>query len=213
MSIIVSGESRDVSGGSSASEFRQWMHERTLEVAGELLLEHGWDKVRVGQIATGVGVSRPTIYAEFGNKEGIAEELVLAETHRFLVGVEAQLDRHVKDPEKALRSATVFTFKEAQRSPLLRAILTSTEDGSDTMLPLLTTRSEPLFQSATEFLVAWFREHYPDIHRGSIADAIDAVVRLVVSNLMFPGTNPTRTPRKVGNIAVQLIGELLPTTA
>lgn len=193
----------------NTSEFREWVREETLSVAHELLLEQGWDKVRVGEIAERVGVSRPTIYAEFGNKEGIAEALVVAETLRFLVGIEAALNRNLNDPDKAIRAATRFTFKEAESSPLLKAILTSNDDGSHTMLPLLTTRSQPMFQSATEFLVAWFKEHYPEGDLDGIVDGVDALVRLVVSNLMFPGTHPKQTPNRVANIAVQLVGDAL----
>lgn len=191
------------------SEFRGWVRERTLEVAREQLVEHGWDRVRVGRIADEVGVSRPTIYAEFGNKEGIAEALVLAETARFLVGVQDRLDRNLDDPEKALRSATRYTFAEAAKSPLLKAILTASNDGNDTMLPLFTTRSEPMFLAATQSLVAWFTERYPTVDRARVTDAIDALVRLTVSNLMFPGERPSRAPGRVADAAIVLLGDPL----
>ncbi len=198
-----------MSGESNTSEFRQWVREQTLAVATELLLEQGWDRVRVGQIAERVGVSRPTIYAEFGNKEGIAESLVFAETQRFLVGIEGRLDQHADDPEKAVRSAIRYTFREADNSPLLRAALTSAGNVNDSILPFLTTRPQPLLFSATETLVNWFVEHFPDVVRAPMVDAIDAVVRLVVSNLMFPGEHPRKTPTKVGNVAVALIEDAL----
>ena len=38
------------------------------------------------------------------------------------------------------------------------------------MLPLLTTRSEPIFHSATQFLVAWFAENYPGINKEQLTD-------------------------------------------
>lgn len=213
MSDPVPLKSIAVSGESNTSEFREWVREQTLVVATELLLEQGWDKVRVGQVAERVGVSRPTIYAEFGNKEGIAEWLVLAETQRFLVGIQVRLDQHADDPEKAVRSAVRFTFREADNSPLLRAALTSVGDENDSILPLLTTRPQPLLFAATQTLVEWFTEHFPGIARQPMVDAIDAIVRLVVSNLMFPGDRPSKTPTKVGSIAVQLIGNALLSSA
>lgn len=193
----------------SSSEFREWVRQRTLVVAHEQLVERGWDRVRVGQIAEIVGVSRPTIYAEFGNKEGIAEALVLAETNRFLIGVQERLDRNFDDPEKALRAATRYTFAEAAKSPLLRAILTSSDEGNDTMLPLFTTRSEPIFLSATQSLVEWYLRHYPNVDKARVTDAIDTLVRLTVSNLMFPGSRPSRAPSKIADVAIVLLGEAL----
>lgn len=210
--MIFTVESGRMVEESTQSEFREWVRSRTLEVAHEQLLEQGWDQVRVGHIAAQVGVSRPTLYDEFGNKEGIAEALVLAETERFLVGIRVLLDRNSTDAQKALRTATRYTFREAERSPLLRAILTSdgAADGSSaTVLPLLTTRPESFLRRATESLVDWFNWHYPGLDQARLVDATDAIVRLTVSNVMFPGTNPRRTPAKVANISVQLIASVI----
>lgn len=197
---------------SNHSEFRGWVRERTLEVAHEQLLEYGWDQVRVSRIAAQVGVSRPTVYDEFGNKEGIAEALGLAETERFLVAIKLVLDKSSKDPAKALRTAVRYTFRESDRSPLLRAILTS--DGaaagsSATVLPLFTTRPASFLRRATDSLVDWFNWHYPGLDQRRLVDATDAVVRLTVSNVMFPGSNPRRTTTKVSNIVVELMTSVI----
>ena len=212
MTRVLRGRLASVSDGEHTSEFREWVRERTLVVAHEQLVAKGWDRVRVGEIAAEVGVSRPTLYAEFGNKEGIAEALVLAETDRFLLGIQQRLERNLADPQKAIRLATRYTFAEADKSALLRAILTASDEGNDTMLPLLTTRSEPIFYSATQFLIAWFAEHYPGINKAQLVDGVDALVRLVVSNLMFPGPRPRQTPNRVANVALALFGSQLSRT-
>ena len=67
--------------------FRRQVHDQALETAQAMLVERGWEQVRFGDVASAIGVSRPTLYAAFGNKEGLAEALVLRETDRFLVGI------------------------------------------------------------------------------------------------------------------------------
>ncbi|UOY00507.1 TetR/AcrR family transcriptional regulator [Blastococcus sp. PRF04-17] len=44
-------------------------HQRLYDVALALFGEHGFDRVSVGQIAKGAGVSVPTFYAHFASKE------------------------------------------------------------------------------------------------------------------------------------------------
>ena len=71
--------------------YRAQVRERTIEVAYSEAVDKGWDKVRVGQVATRVGVSRALLYKEFGDKHGLGEALVLHESERFLVGVQQVL--------------------------------------------------------------------------------------------------------------------------
>jgi AcrR family transcriptional regulator len=60
--------------------FRREVRERALSVARDLTLTRGWQQVRFVEVADAVGVSRPTMYSEFGNKAGLGEALVLEET-------------------------------------------------------------------------------------------------------------------------------------
>jgi AcrR family transcriptional regulator len=53
------------------SRRRDETHRRIYEVAMRLFLEHGYDEVSVGQIARATGVSVPTFYAHFPNKEHV----------------------------------------------------------------------------------------------------------------------------------------------
>jgi AcrR family transcriptional regulator len=46
-------------------------HQRIYEVALGLFAEHGFDRVSVGQIVKGAGVSVPTFYAHFPSKEDL----------------------------------------------------------------------------------------------------------------------------------------------
>lgn len=186
------------------SEFRRELREQVLQSAFEQLEEVGWDHVRVGKIAEAVGVSRPTIYAEFGNKEGIGEALVLREVDDFIQGVLSRLERNKDDPEKAFRSSVQYTFMAAKKSPVLRVAL-SGEQGADSLLQLLTTRSQPVIYTATDRLVEWFVTTFPAVSPKQARPPIDAIVRLMVSFVMFPGTPQRDVPERLSKIAMTLL--------
>ena len=185
--------------------FRRQVHEHGLDVAQQMLVEQGWDKVRFGDVAAAIGVSRPTLYATFGSKEGLAEALVLRETERFLHGIAQVRGEHADDPHDAVAAATAFTFAEAERSPVLHAVLTSTRSGSDSLLPLLTTRSGPVLSAATGMLVDWFLLHFPGPVEAEVRAGVDALVRLVVSHLVLPADDPSGTPEQLARLAVRYL--------
>lgn len=185
--------------------FRHQVHAQALDAAHAMLLERGWDKLRFGDVATAIGVSRPTLYAAFGNKEGLAEALVLQETNRFLSGIAQVLSAQEDDPEAAVTAAVAYTLREARSSPVLHAVLTSARSGSESLLPLLTTRSGPVLAAATSVLVGWFDEHVAGLDQAEVRDGVDALVRLVVSHLVLPAEDPERTPARLARLALRYL--------
>lgn len=184
--------------------FRRQLRETALAVAHQLTVDHGWDRVRLSEVATLTGVSRPTLYKEFGDKQGLGEALVLRETERFLVGVAAQLERHAQDLTAGIRSAVCYTLAEAAASPLLRAVLTSAR-GDDALLPALTTRSAPVLEAATTMLGAWLGEQLPALDRQEIHDAVDTLVRLTVSHIVLPAGGPEETANRLVRVALRYL--------
>ncbi len=180
--------------------FRRQVHEQALEAAQRMLVDRGWEQVRFGDVAAAIGVSRPTLYAAFGNKDGLAEALVLQETERFLAGVSATLDAHDADPVAAITAAVAYTLGEADRSLVLHAILTQSS-----LLPLLTTKTSPVLPAATEVLRGWFDRRLPELSSTLVAEGVDALVRLVVSHLVLPAQDPSVTPERLARVAINYL--------
>ena len=86
------------------------------------------------EVAVASGVSRPTLYREFGTKDGVGEALVAREADRFFSGIAEQLEQH-DDPPEGVRAAVRFTLDEAGGNPLLRAILTGSRIDSSAAKP------------------------------------------------------------------------------
>ncbi|MFL6163679.1 MAG: TetR/AcrR family transcriptional regulator [Jatrophihabitantaceae bacterium] len=171
--------------------FRRQVRERALQVARRLTVERGWQQVRFVEVADAVGVSRPTMYSEFGNKAGLGEALVLAETNAFLTGLTGALAEHRTNLRAAAKAALRYTMLTASENPLLHAMLTNAGDRD--LLRLLTSKSAPVLPIAVETLTGWFREHFPRMPDPMFGELIEALVRLTLSHLTQPTHELTET--------------------
>ncbi|SRR6266508_929209 len=186
---------------------RTMLRDQLLDAARDLLTEGGWTQVRMADVGARVGVSRQTVYNEFGTKEGLGEAVALREADRFLAGIQERLDEHRDDLAEAIRAAVGYTLAEAADNPVLKAVLTATRGGADELLPFLTTRSEPILTAATELLLAYLDTHWPDIdlHADRKRFLLESVVRLVVSHLVMPLSPPEEIARQIAWLAGEVI--------
>jgi AcrR family transcriptional regulator len=74
-------------------------------------------------VAAAAGVSRQTLYNEFGSKEGLARALVRREADGYLAGVERALAAHT-DPRDRLTATAEWMASAARDNALVRAMLT-----------------------------------------------------------------------------------------
>lgn len=97
--------------------------ESLLDAAYTALARRPWSTVRMVDVAAMAGVSRQTLYNEFGNKEGLARALVRREADGYLAGVERALAAHAA-PRERLTAAAEWTASAARGNDLVRAMLT-----------------------------------------------------------------------------------------
>lgn len=184
------------------AEARQRLRDAMLDAAHELTVSGGWGAVRMGAVATRVGVSRQTLHAEFGTKEALGQALVLRTTDQFLAGVTDALERSPGRLREAVEAAVGFTLERCALDPLLQTILTSARGtGDETLLPLLTSRSEPVLQRSSEVMTAWVAAHHPELDPAVVRDVVDSVVRLVVSHAVLPVDPPAAVAGRLGRLA------------
>jgi AcrR family transcriptional regulator len=75
-------------------------------------------------VAAAAGVSRQTLYNEFGSKDGLARALVRREADAFFAGVDRVLaERAGSDPDRLVGVAE-WIVRAARANPLVRALLT-----------------------------------------------------------------------------------------
>jgi AcrR family transcriptional regulator len=193
-----------MTGESLRLEFRRQVRERVLATAHEHTVERGWERVRVGEVAVDSGVSRPTLYREFGNKDGLGEALMSREAERFFAAIAEALSRH-DDVGEAIAAATRLTLEEAADNPLLKAVLTGSRSGDAGLLPFLTSRSESIRESARALIATWLEQRRPDLVPSTIEETVDAVVRLVISHVVAPALDPVDVGQRVAHLVEALV--------
>ncbi|MEU9895561.1 TetR/AcrR family transcriptional regulator [Streptomyces phaeochromogenes] len=97
--------------------------ESLLDAAYTALGRRPWSAVRMVDVAAAAGVSRQTLYNEFGSKEGLARALVRREADAYLAGVERALVSRA-EPRERLAAAAEWTVSAARGNALVRAMLT-----------------------------------------------------------------------------------------
>ena len=75
---------------------------RILEAAKSHFYAHGLERASVDAIAADAGVSKMTVYSNFGSKEGLFEAVVRERTERVMGGVAGVETLDPKQPRKAL---------------------------------------------------------------------------------------------------------------
>lgn len=169
--------------------------------ARRLLDDRPWAQITMAEIARAAGVSRQTLYAQFGSRDEFAQEFVIREGARFLTDVERAIQAHLDDPMRAVSAAMEAFLAAAAEDPLVGLLLS--DDGTGGMLPLVTTRSRPVLDWASARLCAAMREGWPAIADGDAELLGDTFVRLALSYVTMPRPE---SPRATAEAAASLLG-------
>lgn len=184
--------------------------EALLNAAWDAVVAGDWQRTRMADVAAVAGVSRQTLYNEFGTKEALAKALTLRETERFLDGIrDTVIATDPPTPTAAIRAAVEFTLTEAGYNPLLKAVLI--DDAG--LLPLLTTRAESLVALARQRMVSVLAERWPDVPADELELTAEMVTRLTVSYLILPSDHPDASPEAIAGRLAHLAARLTEVTA
>ncbi|MFE7760223.1 TetR/AcrR family transcriptional regulator [Streptomyces sp. NPDC057438] len=97
--------------------------ESLLDAAYTALMRRPWSAVRMVDVAAVAGVSRQTLYNEFGSKDGLARALVRREADGYLAGVDRALATPA-DTRDRLAATAEWTVRASRNNVLVRAMLT-----------------------------------------------------------------------------------------
>lgn len=177
------------------------LRDRLLRSAAALTVADGWSKVTMSRLAADAGVSRQSVYNEFGNKPALARELVLTELTVFLSKVTAAFDAHRGDPIAAIHDASLAVLLLARQSPLLRAVVAGSHGAESELLPLLTTDSGELLSMAKQAITDGMLRFDLPLDRGQLDVGVDVVVRTVLSHVIQPSGTPEDTAAGIAWVA------------
>jgi AcrR family transcriptional regulator len=173
--------------------------ERILVAAAQMTAEVGWADVTMAALAERVGVSRQTVYNEWGSRDRLAEAMVLRELGAFLDRVDAGFDAHPSDLRAGTESAIDSVLDLARINPLLRAIVTATHGAETELVPLLTTRADVVIAVASERVRDRLRS-YVDADNAMLRTTADLLVRTVLSHVMQPSADDSQVAQDLAAV-------------
>ncbi|WP_327369762.1 TetR/AcrR family transcriptional regulator [Streptomyces sp. NBC_01217] len=94
-----------------------------LDAAHSALATLPWSAVRMVDVASAAGVSRQTLYNEFGSKDGLARALVRGAADSYLAGVERALGSAGGTGDR-LAATAAWTVRAVRANALVRGLLT-----------------------------------------------------------------------------------------
>lgn len=176
--------------------------ERVLAAAERRAAAVGMSKLRVGQVAAEAGVSRQTVYNEFGDKFGLAQAVAVQIANRLLDVIEVELAKYPSLAE-AVAAASALALRLATEQPLIQLALTRKED--DDLIVLLTTDAGPVFEIARQRLISAGAHLWPDAHPDDVELASDLATRMVISHIVCPTESIDDAARKLGTAVDALV--------
>ena len=177
---------------------------QTLFGAARDQLEHrAWSEITMSDIAAAAGVSRQTLYNEFGNRNEFGLAFVINEGERFLDQVESAVKEHLDDPRAAIGAALELFLRTAGEDPLIRILLS--DDGTGGMLPFVTTQGLPVVSWATTRLAGVIEQGWPQAPKGDVDLLAEALVRLAISYI----TTPSEAPETTATAMADLLGPFI----
>lgn len=169
---------------SYAEASRVLLRDSILDGMRDLLLSRDWSSITLSDVARSAGISRQTIYNEFGSRQGLAQGYALRLADRLVGAVDAAIVGNVGDAHAAFLEGFRTFFTESASDPLVISLLTG--GTKPDLLQIITTDSGPIITRCSErltetFIHSWVRAGAEDA--GVLARAI---VRLAMSYVSMP---------------------------
>ena len=157
-------------------------------------------------VAETAGVSRQTVYNEFGNRQALVEAYVRREVESLVTEVEHAVRAHADDPDAAVEAAFRLFLQLASDEPVIRIIVADSADGH--LIRLLTNLGCAIADDRITKLIV---EVWPQVPPADAELVADSLVRLAISHAVAPATDPDTTVRNVARLVHPLIAEILGT--
>ncbi len=190
---------------------RELLRSTLLDAAAHEMAERPWSQITMSDIARTAGVSRQTLYNEFGSRAEFAQELVLREAGRFIDVVQSTIAEHAADPRLALQATFELFLNVAAENPLVSAIVSG--DGADELIALFTTRGETLVGTAAARLTDVLLASWPVVPRADAELIGEALVRLAISYAALPKAPPAQTAEAVASLLGPYVERLVAVAA
>jgi AcrR family transcriptional regulator len=167
-----------------AEASRALLRDSILDGMRELLLTRDWSSITLSAVAQAAGISRQTIYNEFGSRQGLAQGYALRLADRLVDAVDDAIQGNVGDIYAAFSEGFRAFFIESAADPLVISLLTGASKPD--LLQLITTDSAPIITRSSQRLTSTFMHSWVRASEEDSGVLARAVVRLCMSYVSMP---------------------------
>lgn len=192
--------------GRYAEAFDGLLRSTILDTVHELVADHAWERLSMAAVAKAAGVSRQTLYNEFGDRDGLAEAYIIREAGRFLDRIEEAITAHPDSLVDAFSAAMLAVLVMGEAHPVLTDLVAGTAS-PEFIEPLVGTADAPVLDLAGARLTAILHEHWSAIDLATAEEVAELFTRLALSYL----TQPRHTPAESVAAMARLLGPYLQT--
>jgi AcrR family transcriptional regulator len=183
---------------------RTLLRDTIITAVDDLVRTRGWSATRMSDVAAAAGVSRQTLYNEFGSRQALVEAYITREIENLVRQVTEAVRANADDAHRALRIAFDLCLELASDEPVVQMITSGAEGGE--LHRLLTDLGQAL---AGDRIARLIPEVWPQVGAADARLLAETLVRLAISHALLPGSDPETTARDVGRMFGPFVDELL----
>ncbi|WP_132992486.1 TetR family transcriptional regulator [Gordonia zhaorongruii] len=177
-------DSRNTGRETYASASKRLLRNSLLDGLRELMVVKDWAQVTMSDVARCAGVSRQTVYNEFGSRNGLAQSYALRLVDEFTNEIDASVRSHSGDVRGALETGFAGFFASAAQDPMILSLLSG--EAKPDLLKLITTDAAPLIESASERLKVTLSESWVGLNDENAGRVARAIARMALSFIAMP---------------------------
>jgi AcrR family transcriptional regulator len=167
-----------------AEASRALLRDSILDGMRDLLLTRDWSAITLSDVARAAGISRQTIYNEFGSRQGLAQGYALRLADRLVDVIDEQITCNEGDIYSAFVQGFRAFFAESAADPLVISLLNG--EAKPDLLQLITTDSGPIINNCSRRLTASFAQSWVKASDEDAGVLARAIVRLALSYVSMP---------------------------
>jgi AcrR family transcriptional regulator len=167
-----------------AEASRALLRDSVLDAMRDLLLTRDWSAITLSDVARAAGISRQTIYNEFGSRQGLAQGYALRLADRLVDTVKSALDANIGNIYQSFLQGFRAFFAETAADPLVISLLSGV--AKPDLLQLITTDSAPIITRASARLSTAFTQTWLATSDDDASVLSRAIVRLCLSYVSMP---------------------------
>jgi AcrR family transcriptional regulator len=167
-----------------AEASRVLLRDLVLDAMRDLLLSKDWSSITLSDVAKVAGISRQTIYNEFGSRQGLAQGYALRLADRLVDAVDEAIENNVGSISAAFLEGFRAFFADSAADPLVISLLTGA--AKPDLLQIITTDSAPIISRSSARLTESFMHSWVQASEEDAGVLARAIVRLAMSYVSMP---------------------------